>query len=451
VLSSLIAWCRLRAGASAPGVTVDRRVALWLWLVLLPELALAQATPGPQQWLPVFIAPLMGPSSFDPSAGDEALRISGVSLRQFVPLSWPAVPRPRRKQLRVRLSNEFGDGPLVIDQLQVAWRAAHGGAQLEPRSQQALRFGGRTGVRIEAGQSALSDPFDMTSALGGGDMQSRDLAISFYLAQRSPRVSWHPVASRRSYRSAAGRHLAARGFPVARVERSLYFITAVEAAWTPPLPPVWVAFGDSITDGAWHRVDADTSWPLRWRQAWSERLGRPAVVLNAGLSGNRLLTALDGPSGRARFERDVLALAGVRGVVLHIGINDLGSAVAGTEAAAVAATVIAGQAELLRRARAQGIKVVGATLTPIHGSMHDHPGTEAARQAVNAWIRQGAGFDAVVDFDAAVRDPARPERFRPGWTIDFLHPTDAAYGVMASTLLHALDQSGLSPHSAKRR
>ena len=421
--ASLNDRCRLAAQAVSRGGTLVTRWML-LWLVLLPVLAAAQGVKAPRQWLPVFTAPLMAPSSFDPAQADAALRMDHVSLRQFLPLALPPSPSGQATRLRLKLSNEFGDGPLVIESFQLAWRSAVAGVQVQARSEQALRFAGRPGVRIEAGQSALSDPVDMAHP-GGQGPKSPDLAVSMYLAQRSPQVSWHPVGSRSSYRSAPGNHLGNRLFPVAHVDRSLYFIAAVEAALAPVLPPVWVAFGDSITDGAWHRVDADTSWPLRWRRAWSARQDRPAVVLNAGLSGNRLLSPLDGPSGLARFERDVLALPGLRGVVLHIGINDLGGAGPGAASAVLATAVIAGQSELMRRARAQGIKVVGATLTPIHGSMHDHPGVEAARQTVNTWIRSRAGFDAVVDFDAAVRDPARPGHFRPGWSSDDLHPTDA--------------------------
>ena len=315
------------------GITLDITLLLRSCCALLLGLAAgapALAAGSVEHWTPVFTAPLMAPSSFDPAAGDVALRLNHLSLRQFVPVQLPKQAGRPVPRLRIKFSNEFGDAPLVLDDLQVAWRAAQGGAQIQLHSGQALRFGGHPGVHIAPGQTVLSDAFTLERPRHSGP-SAPDLAISFYLAERSPRVSWHPVASRSSYRSTPGPHLADPRFPVARVERSLYFIAAVEADFGSSPPSVWVAFGDSITDGAGHPVDTDTSWPLRWRQAWLARPGLNAVVLNAGLSGNRLLTAMDGPSGRTRFERDVLALPGVRGVVLQIGINDLGSAAPGAD------------------------------------------------------------------------------------------------------------------------
>ena len=149
----------------------------------------------------------------------------------------------------------------------------------------------------------------------------------------------------------------------------------------------------------------------------------------------------NGPSGLARLQRDVLDLPAVAGVVVAIGINDLG----GGPAPASAAQLIAGLTELVGRARARGLKVVGATLTPVGDSAYGRPQVEAARQQVNRWIRDSGSFDTVVDFDAVVRDPAQPAAFRPGWDSDRLHPSDVAYRAMGEALVHQLDQAGLAP------
>lgn len=382
-------------------------------------------------WLPAAIVPLHAPLAGDPDHDDAALRFDDLTLRMFVPLALPA------RALRLRLSNEFGELPLQIGEVHVAWRANASGAAIRPGSDLAVTFGGRLNAAIPPGQTLLSDAV----ALPPG--APADLAVSIYLPRPTPRASWHYVGGRSGYRSAPGRHVSAVEFPAAASDRSLYFLAAVEVD-APRGTAVWVAFGDSITDGAWHTVDADASWPALWGRAWAARgLLSPVGVLNAGVGGNRLLTAANGPSGLARFDRDVLSLPGVRGVVLLIGINDLGSGpVLGD-----VDRLIEGQTELIRRARSSGLKVVGATLTPVGGSAYDRPAVEAARQQFNQWIRNSGVFDAVVDFDAVVRDPARPAAFRPGWDSDKLHPSDTGYRAMADALVQQLDRAGLAPAS----
>ena len=167
-------------------------------------------------------------------------------------------------------------------------------------------------------------------------------------------------------------------------------------------------------------------------------------MLNAGLSGNRLLGLAGGPSGAARFARDVLGLSGVQGVVLSIGINDLADAAAAGDPLAQAERLIGGLTGLAVRSRGRGLRVVAGTLLPVAGSPHDRPGIEAARQRLNRWMRQTVAFDAVVDFDALLRDPARPAAIRKAWTSDALHPNDAGYRVMARGVLEVLDAARLA-------
>ncbi len=402
-------------------------------LILSALCAPAWASRRDAGWMPAFIAPLHGALVGVPQYDDLSLRFADVSLRQFVPLGLPGA------RVRLRISNEFGDGPLQIGALHVAWRAAAGGSSIRPGSDRAVLFGGRPTVEIAAGASLYSDPV----ALAGG--APADLAISLYLPRPTPRASWHLVGSRSSYRSAPGNHVAMADLPVAVSDRSLYFLAAVEVQ-APADALVWVAFGDSITDGSGQSVDADANWPARWSRHWRMAgTTAPVAVLNAGLSGNHLLAPLVGPSGIQRFDRDVLDLRGVHGLVMLIGINDLAGQTRLQDLPLTVQRLIAAQTELARRARAKGIKVVGATLTPVEGSEYGGPEMEAARQQFNRWVRAAAVFDAIVDFDAAVRDPADPRRIRASWTGDGLHPNDAGYRAMGDAVVRALARAGLGP------
>lgn len=384
-------------------------------------------------WRTAFLAPMHAPIAGDPKHDDAALRFEGVSLRQFVPL---ALPAPR---VRLQFSNEYGERPLVLGEARVAWRAGPQGTALRPGSDRALRFGGEPGVNIPPGGRVWSDPVQLPSGVAA------DLAVSLHLPTATPRASWHLVGSRSTYLSTPGRHLNESPFPVGRVDRSLFFLSAVEAE-APQGSALWVAFGDSITDGAWHTVDTDTSYPAWWARLWQGRqTAVPVAVLNAGIGGNRLLDAGVGPAGLQRLERDALALPGVIGLVVLIGINDLGARRPAGEPPMDAERLIAGHTAVLQRARARGLKVVGATLLPVGGSPYFRPEVEAARQAYNRWVRSTDAFDAVVDFDAVVRDPADPLSIRAGWTDDHLHPTDAGYRAMAEALVRVLDQAGLAP------
>jgi lysophospholipase L1-like esterase len=200
-----------------------------------------------------------------------------------------------------------------------------------------------------------------------------------------------------------------------------------------------VAFGDSITDGFSTTPDLDMSWPsILARRLGSARGMPPRAVINMGISGNRVLREGAGSSGLARFDRDVLARPGTRWVILFLGINDIGfSAIPGLPASekATAEDIIAGQRLLIARARLHGLSVIGATLMPFEGVNTYSAAGESMRQQVNQWIRGSREFDAVVDFDAATRDPGRPTRLRPEFDSgDHIHPNDAGNKAMADAI-----------------
>jgi lysophospholipase L1-like esterase len=204
-----------------------------------------------------------------------------------------------------------------------------------------------------------------------------------------------------------------------------------------------VTFGDSITDGYGVTTNGNNRWPdILAARLQADRRTRGVGVLNAGIGGNRLLLDGLGPNAMARFDRDVLNQAGVKYVILLEGVNDLGTLTreqpASPEAhAALVARMIAAYDQMIRRARERGIKVYGATVMPYGGSGYYHPdaANEQDRQAINAWIRTPGRFDAVIDFDRLMRDPANPSKLAPALDSgDGLHPSLAGYKAMADAV-----------------
>lgn len=203
-----------------------------------------------------------------------------------------------------------------------------------------------------------------------------------------------------------------------------------------------VTLGDSITDGASASLDRNSRWP----DFLAERLVPHGVaVVNAGISGARLLSDGMGASALARLDRDVLAQPGASSMVVMLGINDIawpGTAFARNAAPPTLEALIAGYRQLIERAHNRGIRVVGATLTPFEGALpgtplsdYYHPAKEALRRQVNEWIRHAGAFDAVIDFDAALRDPEQPSRLAARYDSgDHLHPSDEGNRAMAAAV-----------------
>jgi lysophospholipase L1-like esterase len=263
-----------------------------------------------------------------------------------------------------------------------------------------------------------------------------DLVISVYVPGEVAAPTTHGTGLHTTYISKTGDFTAAPSIADAAKSQAWYLISSVDVP-APPDTRLVVAYGDSITDGATSTPDTDNSWPSQLAQRLlANKATANIAIVNQGISGNRVLSDGAGISALARFDRDVLAQPGVQWVIVMEGINDIGLGAKATGDAAVTADdLIAAHKQLIERAHMHGIKVIGATLTPFAGAAYYSDEGEAIRAALNEWIRNGKAYDAVIDFDAATRDPENPKQIRPAYNIrDHLHPNDAGYKAMADAI-----------------
>ncbi|WP_203701330.1 SGNH/GDSL hydrolase family protein [Asanoa iriomotensis] len=352
------------------------------------------------------------------AAPAEANRVNNQTLRQIVHISTGG------EQVRVKLSNRYGTAPLVVQAAHVARRDT--GARIAEGSGGQLTFSGRTAFSIPAFGELYSDwlPFPVPDFA--------DLAIDVYiasdtLASTSP-ITLHnarPAGQTLAY-LADGNQIGAAEFPTVATRTMWYFLTGVDVTMHADAGGTVVAFGDSITDGSASTVDANGRWPDYLAQRLADKPSlQPTGVVNLGIGGNRVLIGGTGENALARFDRDALVASGARQVIVLEGINDISGG-------NTAARIIEGHRQLIKRAHDRGLMIYGGTLTP-YGNAPD--AREAERQALNTWIRTSGEYDAVIDFDAAVRDPANPRRMLAAYDSgDSLHPNSAGYLAMANAI-----------------
>ncbi|MDE3187362.1 MAG: SGNH/GDSL hydrolase family protein [Acidobacteriota bacterium] len=386
----------------------------------------AQAALQPQVWVASWGASQQIPEPQNALPADD---LSDATVRQIFHLSagGPA--------LRVHVSNAFGTEALHITSVHVARPLSSASPGIEPTSDRPLTFAGKAEVTVPPGAEFVSDPVDYPVA------PLSDLAVTFHVDTPPTRETGHPGSRATSY-YVHGDAVSAANLTEPKQVDHWYQITEIDVQALPGAGAV-VALGDSITDGH----GATTNGNNRWTDVLAQRLqGLPATrnigVSNQGIGGNHLLTDGLGPNVLARFDRDVLAPAGVKWVIVFEGVNDLGGLarngeVPVAEHAALVQRVIAAYQQVIARAHAHGLHVYGATITPYVGSSYYHPGplSEVDRQEVNRWIRATGHFDAVIDFDAVVRDPQHPDQLLPAFDCgDHLHPSPAGYKAMGDAI-----------------
>lgn len=392
----------------------------WRALLLLGTLAAATLVASEPRWVGTWAtAPVAE------AAEKENLALANATLRQVVRLSLGG------ERFRFRLSNAFGMAPLSLHGASVALAGPDG--TIDAATLRRLSFSGRPDVTIPAGASYLSDPLDFPVPRQG------DVAISLHVDRPPALLTVHGGARATSF-LVPGDALAAPALSEPVRFTRWYFINGIDVLVDDPAAASIVLLGDSITDGYGVKPETNQRWPdafVRLLQARSDVV--PLGVLNLGIGGNALLRGGLGPNALARFDRDVLGQAGARWLLIFGGINDIGGRIEARKKGAEyssAAEIIAAYEQLIARARTAGLRVLGATVTPYEGAgFYFSPDGEADRQAVNRWIRTCGRFDAVVDFDAALRDPAQPSRLAPEYDSgDHLHPSMAGYQRLAESV-----------------
>ena len=395
-LSQLTATALLAVSGAASAASAPHWVASW------------QASPQPV-WGPEFLFPTLVPAALQDQTFRQTARISLGGSR-----------------LRVRLSNAYGTQPLRIGAASVAARAGD--------TPQPLSFEGQPGVLIGPGQERLSDPLPLATA----DRQA--LQVSVFVPGPMPVQTFHWEGRQTSW-IAPGDQSQAQTLNGASSTTARLFLAGIEVE-APTSARSVVVIGDSITDGATASLDQDQ----RWTDHLAARLApRGIAVVNAGISGGRLLHDGMGESAPARFQRDVLDQPGVSSVIVLIGINDIswpGTAFARKQARPALAELQAGYRALAEQAHRRGLRILGATLMPFAGALpgtplddYYHSDKDALRRQLNAWLRTDGPFDAVIDLDAALRDPADPSRMAAAYDSgDHLHPGDAGNRAMAEAV-----------------
>ena len=334
--------------------------------------------------------------------------------------------------LRLRLSNAHGTEPVFIASATIALRKGES-PQIHPESLRKLTFGGEGSITIAPGALVISDPVEFSApALS-------DLAVTLYAPGLVREISGHKSARQISYISPPGDYSASVDMPVAEEIESWYFATCLELMTTSATRGI-VAMGDSLTDANVSTLNSNKRWPDQLaRRLVATRGPKFAGVMNQGIGGNRICYDGQADNGQKRFDRDVLAQPGVTHLLLLIGTNDLRNRRGALHQEAHASLMIAGLKQIGMRAKAAGLRAYVGTLMPYENEIFVPgcwtPAREMVRQEVNAWIRRGEVFDAVVDFDAALRDPEQPTRLLPQWDCgDHLHPSDAGYIQMGDAI-----------------
>ena len=383
-----------------------------------------------QSWIGSWAASQQIP---EPGNALDSNDLRDATLRQIVHLSVGG------KRLRVHLSNAFGTEPLRLTSVHIARPLSPSEAKIDVATDKALTFSGKSDVVVPAGAEYFSDSLDYPVA------PLSDLAITLHLNLPPEQQTGHPGSRATSY-LVHGDTVAAPDLPDAKKIEHWYWISGVDVNAVKHSAAI-VVMGDSITDGRGATTNGNDRWPdVLATKLQANGKTKALAILNQGIGGNHLLTDGLGPNALARFDRDVLAQATVRYLIVLEGVNDLGRLAQQGETAradheALVQQLIGAYEQIIARAHAHGIKVIGATILPYVGAENYHPGpaNEADRLAVNQWIRHAGHFDAVIDFDKVMADPAHPDRLLPTYDCgDHLHPSAAGYRAMGEAVPVAL-------------
>jgi lysophospholipase L1-like esterase len=411
-------------------MAIVRMFVLTLTVLALSASSLLAQAKAAEHWIATWTtavvarpAVLPPPAANAPPVNPPPITPDNQTLRQIVRTSIGG------GRVRVVFANTFGTAPLTIGAASIA---LHGkDVDVVPSSLRKLTVNGSASFRVPAGAVMLSDPVDLQ--VPARTELAIDVFVPDNLGNGSSPITMHNGANQTSYVT-AGNHVGESTLPDGAMTRSWFLLSRVEVAAAPRAGAI-AAFGDSITDGTRSTPDTNNRWP----DHLARRLPSEFAVINVGIAGNRVLNEGNfnaGINALARFDRDVLAQPGVTHVIVMEGINDIGAANAAVD------ELIAAHKQLVERAHQRGLRIFGATLTPYEGAAYFTPEGETKRTALNRWIRTSGMYDAVIDFEAVVRDPAAPTKIKAEFDSgDHLHPNDAGYKAMGESIDLALFKS----------
>jgi lysophospholipase L1-like esterase len=369
------------------------------------------------QWVGSWEAPpqLTEPRNLPPAPG-----LAASTLRQVLHLSAGGA------RLRIRFSNEFGASPMRIASARVA--RSFGADSIDATTDVALLFRGDSSITIAPGAAVVSDDVAFAS------VPLSEITVSVYATEVPADVTGHPGSRTTSY-LLSGNHVASPNLPQALKTEHWYILSSVDVL-SQEFSAAVVILGNSIADGRGSGTDKNNRWPDNLaRRLQGDPRTTGVAVLNAGIGGNTILRGGLGPTALVRFDRDVLGQTGARWLIVSEGVNDIGGARGADSSASVARQLTDAYTSIVARAHAKGMRVYGATILPFAGSGYGGADHEAARRAVNAWVRSSGAFDAVIDLDVVMRDPSDPSRLLPAVDGgDHLHPNELGYRMMADAI-----------------
>ena len=411
---------------SRRATTVSILNKLFLALILFALTSLSFAEERGERWVAAWQgSPTPGGTFYSPGCPSD-VGLNNQTVRNVVYMSMGG------ESVRVRISNAGGSVPLKVGSATVAIASSGTVATAVAGTLHPLLFHGQSSILIAAGAEAVSDPVDM-------DVKAlQELDISVYLPNATGPTTQHYFAAQTNYLAAGDQTAVLGATPFTHKISCWMFVSAVDVQTSSRVIGSLVAFGDSITDGYLSTTNANRRYPDFLARKLAAKHGVTMAVENAGIIGNELLTIRPqlefGYPAPARLDRDALLQTKARAIILLEGINDIG------DKSAKAEDLIPVDLQMIHAAHAAGLKIYGGTLLPfggsngVYGGDYGTPAGEQERQKLNNWIRTSGAFDAVVDFDAALRDPSDPTRLLPAYDGDHLHPNDAGYQAMANAV-----------------
>ena len=390
----------------------------FLFFTLLTTAIAAKKPPGKaKKWVGTWsTAPqLVEPNNMPPAPG-----LSNNTLRQVVRVSIGG------KKLRFKFSNRFGKTPVTLKAVHIS--VSTGGSAIQERSVKTLAFNGRPDYTMEPGTDVSSDvvAFDLKPRM--------EVAITISFGETSPTLTGHPGSRTTSYLLTGDQVAPSADFSQAIKTDHWYIITGIDVE-APASAAAVAILGDSITDGRGSGTNKQNRWPdILATKLLRQRATRQTGVLNLGIGGNAVLRGGLGPTALARFNHDILQQEGVKWVIIFEGVNDLGSTRDSLAAFDVAKGLVAAYDTMITKAHAKGMKVYGVTITPFKKAGYYRTYRDAARNWINEWIRTSGRFDAVIDFDKAIRDPQDPATMLAEAQSDYLHPNELGYQMMGEAV-----------------